>query len=101
MAGRRSFYPIDFVRRRQDIALKCLERIVGCEFYEEGATFLHFHMDKPERRASALADVREWWSMSRGESQARMIRNQLAIQHKNITLSPNHRIGALEILAML
>ena len=41
--------------------MKCLERIVGCRFYEEGATFMHFHMDTPKQQASVLANVRKWW----------------------------------------
>jgi hypothetical protein len=101
LAWQRSFYPVHFVLRRQDLALKALERIVGCPFYEEGATFMHFHMDTPARRQSVLDNVKQWWKKSQGASQAQMIRNQLALSGDNITLSKHHRVRALEVLAAL
>lgn len=101
IAWQRSFYSVHFVLRRQDVAMKCLERIVGCRFYDEAATFIHLYMDKPERRNSAIANVREWWSRSQGASQARMIRNQLALGHKNVSLRASARAYALKSLAML
>jgi hypothetical protein len=101
IAWQRSFYPVYFVLRRQDVAMKCLERIVGCQFYDEAATFVHLHMDQPERRESAIANVREWWSKSKGTSQAEMIRNQLELRETNTTLRGYDRVRALEVLAML
>ena len=101
IAWQRSFYPIHFVLRRRDVALKCLERIAGCPFYWEGATFVHFHIDKPERQASVLADIRAWWGQCAGAPQARMVRAQLALMPGNITLRPHHRIAALNTLEML
>ncbi len=85
--------------RRQDIAINCLERIVGCKFYES-YTSTPLHVDTPERR-SALANVREWWKLSQGKPQAEMIRNQLALRSKNITLRNWDKVGDLEALAML
>ncbi len=67
----RSFYPIYFVLRRQDIAMKCLERISGCRFYEEGATWMHFHMDTDEHKASVLENVRAWWRRARAKAKQR------------------------------
>ena len=101
IAWQRSFYPVYFVLRRQDIAMKCLERIVGCQFYEEGATFRHFYMEAPERRQSVLDNVAAWWKMSAGASQAQMINNQLLLRGRNITLSQYDRIRSLEVLAAL
>ena len=99
--GNETFIPIHFVLRRQDLALKALERVVGCQFYEEGATFMHFHMDTPARRQSVLDNVKQWWKKSQGASQSKMIRNQLALSGDNITLSKHHRVGALEVLVAL
>ena len=80
--------------RRQDIAINCLEWIVGCKFYES-YTSTPLHVDTPERR-SALANVREWWKLSQGKPQAEMIRNQLALRSKNITLRNWDKVGDLE-----
>ena len=83
IAWQRSFYPVYFVLRRQDVAMKCLERIAGCRFYEEGTTFIHLYMDKPERREAAIATVKSWWDMSKGKSQATWIRNQMELRGTN------------------
>ena len=101
IAWQRSFYPVYFVLRRQDIALKCLERIVGCRFYNENATFIHLYMDKPERRQSAINNVNAWWKQSRGATQAQMIRNQLKLAATNETLSIYDRLHGLRTLAAL
>jgi len=83
IAWQRSFYPVYFVLRRQDVAMKCLERIAGCRFYEEGATFIHLYMDKSETREAAIATVKRWWDMSKGQSQATWIRNQMELRGRN------------------
>ena len=71
--------------RRQDIAFQCLERIVGCRFYAalEKETFV---TECPEARASVLAHVRNWWKISQGNPQAKMVRNYLASIEENRTL---------------
>ncbi len=89
------------VVRRQDIALKCLERIVGCRFYEGIATSMYLSKDATERREAVLANIRKWWKESEGKNQATMIRNQLALREKNTTLRRYDEIVALETLAML
>jgi hypothetical protein len=86
IAWQRSFYPVYFVLRRQDLAVKCLERITGIQFYEEGATYLHLYLDTPARRNSVIANIRAWWAQSKGKSQAQMIRNQMALARDNLTL---------------
>ncbi len=101
IAWQRSFYPIYFVLRRQDLAMKCLERIVGCEFYHDGSTSTHLHNDTPARRESAVANVRAWWKLSEGKTQAQMIRNQLGLREQNLTLRGYDKIHALQMLAML
>ena len=101
IAWQRSFYPIHFILRRQDVAIKCLERIVGCEFYDEAATYMHFYMDTEERKQSVIANIKEWWAGSRDKPQAVMVHNQLKLMNKNITLRDNARTDALEVLAML
>ena len=98
IAWQRSFYPVYFVLRREDVALKILERITGARFYAENATFVHFYMDKPERRRAVRENVSAWWRHSRGASQAQMIENQLALMHENSTLGPNERVSMLELL---
>lgn len=101
IAFQRFFYPIHFILRRQDVAMKCLERIVGCQFYNEASTAIHLYSDTPERRASAIANVKAWWKKSKGTTQARMVRNQLALMDENASLRVYARIHALEVLAML
>jgi len=101
IAWQRSFYPVYFVLRRKDLAMKCLERITGCDFYDEGATYIHLHNDTPERRASVLANVRAWWRISQGVRQTDMIRNQLRLRQSNLTLRGYDEIDALQKLAML
>jgi hypothetical protein len=101
IAWQRSFYHEYFVLRRQDIALKCLERIVGFPFYSEGSTSMHFHLDTPERRASVIENIQKWWKRSEGKSQAEMVRNQLALLEQNKTLRVHDEIAMLETLAML
>jgi hypothetical protein len=101
IAWQRSFYPIRFVLRRQDVAIKCLERIVGCDFYAEAATYMHFYMDTEERKHSVIANINKWWAESKDTSQAVMVRNQLKLMDKNITLRKYERIDTLEVLAML
>ncbi|MBI5725765.1 MAG: HEAT repeat domain-containing protein [Planctomycetes bacterium] len=91
-----------YILRRQDIALHCLERIVGFEFYEEPGTASYFHTEKPGNQASVLENVREWWKQSEGKSQAQMVRNQLVLRTKNLTLQSYYdEIHTLETLAML
>jgi hypothetical protein len=106
LAFQRPYSRAYFLLRRQDVALKCIEGIVGCRFYDEGATWMHFHMDTDERRASVMENMQAWWKVSRGKPQAQMIRNQLALLPKNITLNTPLQQGydeahMLEILAML
>lgn len=101
IAWQRSFYPIRFVLRRQDIAIKCLERIVGCDFYDEAATYIHFYMDSEERKQSVIANVNKWWAESKDTSQTVMVRNQLKLISTNVTLRQYARINTLEVLAML
>ncbi|HEY2839195.1 MAG TPA: hypothetical protein VGJ26_08605 [Pirellulales bacterium] len=101
VAWQRQHYPIYFLLRRQDIAMKCLERITACRFYDEGATFIHLYMDTPERRKSAIDNARKWWQESRGKTQAQGIRNQLRLRQQNITLRGYDRIAALRLLATL
>ena len=98
IAWQRSFYSVYFVLRRRDIALKVLERITGARFYEEGATFVHFYMDTPERQQAVLDNVQAWWKQSRGASQAQMIGNQIALMHANSTLGEYDRVEMLELL---
>ncbi len=93
IAWQRSFYPVYFVLRRQDVAMKCLERIAGCRFYEEGATFIHLYMDKPERREAAISTLKRWWDKSKGQSQATWIRNQMELRGKSA--------DSLQALAMI
>ncbi len=101
IAWQRSFYPVYFVLRRRDIAMKVLERITGARFYEEGATFMHFYLDTPERQRAVLDNVRTWWQHSRGASQAEMIRNQLELMHANATLGLYDRVSMLDVLAKI
>ncbi len=101
IAWQRSYYPVYFVLRRKDVAMKVLERITGCRFYDEGATFIHLYMDKPERRQAALADVKAWWKRSAGASQAQLIHNQLELMSANASLSPASRLSMLWILGEL
>jgi hypothetical protein len=98
IAWQRSFYPVYFVLRRRDVALKVLERITGARFYEEGATFVHFYMDKPERQEAVLRDVEAWWRHSRGATQTQMIENQLALTSANPTLGTFDRVEMLRLL---
>lgn len=101
IAWQRSFYPVYFVLRRRDLALKVLERITGARFYEEGATFMHFYLDTAERQRAVVDNVRAWWQRSRGASQAQMIRNQLELMHANATLGQYERVGMLELLGQI
>jgi hypothetical protein len=98
IAWQRSFYSVYFVLRRRDVALKVLERITGARFYEEGATFIHFYMDKPERQEAVRKNVDTWWKQSRGVSQAKMIGNQLALMSANSTLKEFDRAQMLRLL---
>ena len=98
---RRSWEPYQSLLRRQDLAMHCLERIVGCQFYDEASTSIYLHSDTPARRKSAIDNVRAWWRISRNVSQAQMIRNQLALRDRNITLRGYDKIQAYEMLAML
>ncbi|HTR50656.1 MAG TPA: hypothetical protein VMJ10_08110 [Kofleriaceae bacterium] len=98
IAWQRSFYPVYFVLRRRDLALKVLERITGARFYDEGATYIHLYMDTRERREAVHDNVAEWWKHSRGASQVQMIDNQLALMHQNTTLGINQRVQMLRLL---
>jgi hypothetical protein len=101
VAYQRAFYPVRFVLRRQDVAMKCLERIVGCDFYWEGASYIHLYMDDPDRRQSALDNVDKWWALSKGASQAQMLRNQLDLMGDNVSLTKYDRLRCLRTLAAL
>lgn len=101
IAWQRSFYPVYFVLRRQDIAMKCLECIAGCRFYNERASYIHLYMDKPERRQSAINNVKEWWKQSRDATQAQMVRNQLKLSAMNEALNVYDRLFDLQVLAAL
>lgn len=102
IAWQRSFYRVYFILRREDLALKCLERIVGCKFYDEGATFRHFYFEEPARKQSVLDNVQAWWKVSQGDSQAQMIRNQLKLRTQNLTLENRYdELGDMSTLAML
>lgn len=86
--------PVPFLLRRQDVAVKCLERIVGCRFHVHRYSSTYLSMDTPGRRASAIANIRDWWGLSKGAPQTEMIRNQLRLRGYD-------RIRGLEAIAML
>jgi hypothetical protein len=101
IAWQRSFYPVYFVLRRQDLALKTLERITGCRFYNENATYMHFYLDTSDRRTSVLNNVRAWWKISQGVPQAQAVRNQVRLNGTNMTLNLYDQLRDLETLEAL
>ena len=90
------------VWRRQDIAIECLEEIVGCDFYgRQRKPGLAFCMDTQGRRQSVFDNIQEWWRQSQGVSQADMLRNQLKLIPGNITLDARSGIQTSKAIAMI
>ncbi len=89
------------VLRRQDVAMRCLERIVGCCFYYDSSISSELSDESPERLASVIANVKTWWEKSKDCSQAEMVRNQLDLRHTNVTLRNWDKVHGLKVLAML
>jgi hypothetical protein len=86
------------VLRRSDLAMTCIERISGIDFWRGG----HFH--NIEQRASATENVHNWWKQAKGKSQAEGIRIQLGMWKQNTTLrnySAVYEAGLLYILTQL
>jgi len=83
-----------YVLHRQDVAIKCLERTVGCLFYSSLSTTKHLHKEPSQQRKSIIENISQWWQTSKGCSQAQMIRNQFARRGYD---SPYE----LEVIAML
>jgi len=87
--------------RRMDVAMHVIEAIAGCDLYREASTSGELHNDTPERRSSAVENVKKWWAMSEGASQAEMIRNQLSLWDTNKSLRIYERRKAVYHLALI
>ena len=88
-------------RRRMDVALSLIQAVSGCVFYNPSSTSHCFHSETPEKRASVVANVREWWAASKDVSPVQAIRNQIRLSHKNLTLREFGRRSMLWNLAWL
>jgi hypothetical protein len=89
------------VWRRQDLAIDCLEEIVGCDFYDRHSSRLEFCLDTEERRQSVLDNIQEWWRQSQGAAQGDMLRNQIKLMTDNVTLDETSGIHTLKLIAMI
>jgi hypothetical protein len=83
-----------YVLHRQDVAVQCLEKIVGCLFYSSLSSTKHLHEEPLQQRKSIIENISQWWQTSKGSSQAQMIRNQFARRGYDSSYE-------LEVIAML
>ncbi|MHC4502329.1 MAG: hypothetical protein ACYTFI_03410, partial [Planctomycetota bacterium] len=89
------------LNRRMDVALLLIRLTSGCIFYSSSSTSHCFHSETPEKRASVVANVREWWAASKDVSRVQAIRKQIRLSHRNLTLRKQERRSMLWNLARL